>query len=132
MVEVDSRGRGPLMKTSALVVLACLAVIATLGVPQGWDRAQRDAAGRGPASGGAVLDLNSECSSPCRLKVLFDRDTVVDRGDHGALETDCEVQGTFRFWDEAQGSALYVYDDVQNLVCRVRNPSGVVLLDAVQ
>jgi hypothetical protein len=120
------------MKTSALVVLACLAVIATLGVPQGWDRSQRDTAQRGLLSGGALLDLNTECSSPCRLRVLFDRDTIVDRGDHSALEGSREVRGAFRFWNEAQGSALYVYDEVQNLICRVRNPSGVVLIDPLQ
>ena len=120
------------MKTSALVVLACVAVIATLGIPHGWDRAQRDAARRSPPSGGAVLDLNTECSSPCRLRVLFDRDTIVDRGDRSALEGNREVRGAFRFWNEAQGSALYVYDEVQNLVCRVRNPSGVVLVDPLQ
>ena len=117
------------MKTSALVLLACLAVIATLGVPQGWDRSQREEPAAAPSIDGAALDLNTQSASPCRLKVIFDRDTIVDRGDHDALKGNREVSGAFRFWNEAEGSALYVYDDVQNLVCRVRNPSGVLLVD---
>jgi len=117
------------MKTTALVLLACLAVIATFGVPHGWDRVSRESVPSDPAMQGATLEANTESGRPCHLKVIFNRNTVVDRGHRRVLEQNQEVHGAYRFWNEAHGSALYVYDDVQNLICRVANPERVLLVD---
>jgi hypothetical protein len=81
---------------------------------------------------GVVLETDLQSPELCRLAVVSDADTRLDRGSLRSLAPMTQVVGSFRLLQETQGRVLYVYDDTQSLLCRVTNPASVTLLDVVQ
>ena len=121
------------MQNTLRTLLACSLVVAGFGVPVGWSpRAEPAAAATRAAAVGVVLEGDVESSHRCRLLILSDERTIVDRGAWKSLTKRQEVDGTFRFWEEQAGRVLYVYDDAQNLLCRVTNPDCVAILDVIE
>jgi hypothetical protein len=120
------------VKITLTLLLACAALLAVVGVPASWDRFSLEGEQPETALAGVLLDVNVQSSNPCRLVVQSVEQTVVDRGAVSTLETRHEFTGTFRYWEEPAGRALYVYDDAQSLVGRVLNPHSVTLVDPVE
>jgi hypothetical protein len=105
------------MKTSLLIVIALAVLVALVAIPAG-PRSERTASFMAPQASGLA----------CRLQVEVGPHTVVDRGTLEALESGTLDVGAFRYWEESTGPVLYVYDDVQNLQGRIRNPRSVRVL----
>ena len=120
------------MKTTLLILLGCVALLGVVGIPSGWDRDRTGGEAPGEALAGVVLDVGVQRGDPCHLVVTSDAGTVVDRGGVSVLDDLQEFTGTFRYWEEPAGRALYLYDDAQNLVGRVLNPHSVRLLDPME
>ena len=78
--------------------------------------------------GPIALATNTESHKPCQLLVELCAESVLDRGAIRTLDHGEVLVGSYRYWDEAGGSMLYVYDEVGNLITRVRNPQSVVAL----
>jgi len=81
---------------------------------------------------GVVLETDVQSSHRCRLIVVCDDDTILDRGRLTHLAKKQELNGSYRFWQEPIGRVLYVYDDTQTLLCRVTNPACVAVLDLLE
>lgn len=120
------------MKTSAFLVLAALAVAATLAVPSLLDPAPEPRSARAPETRarGILLDGEACSGAPCRIVVEPGLDTRIDRGIEQLISTTKTFTGGYRYWKEPVGRVLYVYDDVQNLVSRIVNPRSVRVVPA--
>ena len=81
------------------------------------------------APAGEALDTGTLCADACRLVVLRDEHTFVDRGLLQLTSPAHVVEGSYRYQHEPLGRVLYVYDDAQNLVGRVVNPAQVLRFD---
>lgn len=114
------------MRTKLLILLASAGVLAAFAIPAGWNHlpSEADAA---PA-GAVVLEPGCCRGDIASLRIETGPETVVDRGTLGQLETGQELRGSFRYWQEPAGSALYVWDHTQTLVARVLNPDAVILV----
>ncbi len=75
-----------------------------------------------------ALCLGSTAHTPHELIVEAGEYTEVDRGRLSALPHDGFLVGSYRYWAEEGGAMLYVYDDVGNLIARVRSPASVTVL----
>lgn len=121
------------MKNTLLILLACTAVFAGFAVPTSWGHLTVQAEPRRACtSQGVVLETDVQSSHRCRLVVVSDKETVLDRGSLAQLTEQQELDGSYRFWQEPAGRVLYVYDDTQSLVCRVTNPICVTVLDVLE
>ena len=85
-----------------------------------------------PSVEDVVIETDVQSWYPCRLVVMSDRDTVVDRGVVTQLSEKQTFEGSFRFWEESSGRVLYVYDDTQSLVTRVINPTSVTVVEVLE
>ena len=81
---------------------------------------------------GVVIETDVQSSRLCRLVVMSDCRTVVDRGLATRIARQRTYEGSFRFWAEPAGRVLYVYDDTQTLVARVINPTSVTVVDVLE
>lgn len=75
-----------------------------------------------------ALSENTVSHAPCHLVVELCMESSLDRGPLTSLPQGGELTGSFRYWDEDGSTMLYVYDDVGNLLTRVRNPQSVIVL----
>ncbi|MDJ0973372.1 MAG: hypothetical protein QNJ98_02785 [Planctomycetota bacterium] len=110
--------------TIAIVFVAVFGISIAFAAVASSETPQATDASVGPVA----LETNTESHKPCQLLVELCPESVLDRGalttiDHGEV-----LVGSYRYWDEAGGSMLYVYDEVGNLITRVRNPQSVVAL----
>ncbi len=119
------------MKITLLILLACVGVMAVVGMPAGWDHTYVAPPQPETALAGTPLTCDVLSSRPCHLEVASGPRTVVDRGRLDLPAEHARVTGTFRYVQEQQRTVLYVYDEVQDLRCRVVNPAAVLLLDVV-
>lgn len=116
------------MKRSTVITVV---FIATFGISLAFAAA---ASGDSPvdatpkSSTPVALSKNTVSHSSCHLLVERTAETVLDRGTLSCLPADGHIAGSFRYWDEDGGTMLYVYDDVGNLITRVRNPQSVIVL----
>ena len=78
-----------------------------------------------------VIETDVQSSHMCRLVVMCDEATLLDRGTLGELHDEHVFEGSFRFWAEPVGRVLYVYDETQSLVARVVNPTSVTVVDVL-
>ncbi len=117
------------MKITLLILLACVGVMAMVGMPAGWERTYEPPAEPETALAGTPLACDVQSSRPCHLRVDPGPETVVDRGPVSKLSAQHDLHGTFRYVQEQDHRVLYVYDDVQNLSCRVVDPAAVTLVD---
>ncbi|MHC5010204.1 MAG: hypothetical protein ACYTG6_04535 [Planctomycetota bacterium] len=116
------------MKPSPVSLLACLAIVAAFVLPSA-PALSDEVAPPSPASfQGRVLSEDAESDAPVRLLVEVGPATRVDRGPRGSWVPGQVFVGTYRYWEEPAGRMLYLYDDVQNLVARVVDPAGVMVL----
>ena len=123
---------GAAMKMTFALVLGSTLILSSFGVPGGVLALREEGAADRCPSVGVVVETDVQCSKPCRLVVTSSSETHVDRGLLASLDPSQEVRGTFRFWDERAGRVLYVYDDAQNLLCRVTNPDSVTVLEVLE
>ena len=117
------------MKIALLILFACVGVMAMVGMPAGWERVNEAPAEAETARAGTPLACDVQSSRPCHLRVDPGPETVVDRGPVRSLSAHHDLYGTFRYVQEQAHRMLYVYDDVQNLSCRVVDPAAVTLVD---
>lgn len=121
------------MKITLLILLACTCVFSGFAVPSTWGHLAASEIEHHPCSNmGVVLETDIQSSRICRLVVVSDEDTLLDRGRLTTLEARQEVDGSYRFWQEPAGRVLYVYDDTQSLLCRVTNPTCVTVLEVLE
>lgn len=120
------------MKATILVILACTGVFAGAGVPATGLDAPPASESCDAEPIGVVIETDVQSSCACRILIRSNDRTLFDRGHVTTLSEAREVEGSFRFWTESSGRVLYVYDDVQNLVCRVTNPESVTLVDVLE
>lgn len=113
------------MRVTLFILLACTSVFAGFAVPSGAEH-------RPCSKMGVVLETDVQSSRICRLVVVSDEYTVLDRGRLPGLTKKQELRGTYRFWHEPVGRVLYVYDDSQSLLCRVTNPTCVTVLEVLE
>ena len=120
------------MKTTVFLVIATLAVAATLAVPSFVEPTPepRPPQARDVPAASVLLEAEACSGAPCRIIVEPGLDTRVDRGTERALSSTKTFTGGYRYWEEPVGRVLYVYDDVQNLVSRVVNPRSVWIVPA--
>jgi len=119
------------MKITLLILLACVGVMAVVGMPAGWEHTYVAPPQPETALAGTPLTCDVLSSRPCHLGIEAGPDTVVDRGSLDLGVEHPRVTGTFRFVQEQDRRVLYVYSEVQDLRCRVVNPAAVLLLDVV-
>ena len=143
------------MKSAVLLLCAALGVVAVFAVPSvgrtprgeaprveadapapALEPAAREATPTEPTPieahvSGEDVDAGTRSAEACRLVVLRDEHTVVDRGTIHLDPTAHVLEGSYRYQDEPLGRVLYVYDDVQNLVTRIVNPVRVLRYDTL-
>jgi hypothetical protein len=118
------------MKLMIALLFASTAGLSGFDLPLQAGGCTPDAACSGGSAVGVVLETDVQSSKICHLAVLSDAYTVADRGTCTALSARQEFTGSFRYWHEAETRMLYVYDDAQNLVCRIQNAEAVIVMDA--
>ena len=114
------------MRTKFLILLASAGVLAAIAFPAGWDPGSTAPAA--PEAAPVPLALGVSEAGETRLWVESGPQTVVDRGTVTELTGGQELHGSFRYWEEPAGRALYVWDKTQTLVARVLNPTAVTLV----
>lgn len=112
-----------------LILLACVSVMAVVGVPAGWDRTYEAPPEPETVLNGTPLYCDVQSSRPCLLRIQPGENTQILGGRLATLDPEQKIEGTFRYWNESGHRSLYVYDDVQNLVARIVDPEHVLLVD---
>lgn len=111
-------------------ITVAIVFLAVFGLSLAFAAVASSESGAAPAmrSGPVALTTNAEHHGPCRLLVELCAESVLDRGARTTIEHGEVLVGSYRYWDEAGGTMLYVYDEVGNLITRVRNPQSVIAL----
>ena len=115
------------MKTTVLLLLALVALILVAALP-GWRQVPERTA-HAPQHKAAVLVGAIEWGVPCELEIAVGPETVFDRGRLTKAQSAKVAAGSFRFCEESWGKVLYVYDEAQDLLGRVVNPTCVRMLE---
>ena len=110
--------------TAAIVFVAVFGISIAFAAVAAGDSPQATEGSAGPIA----LETNTESHKPCQLLVELCAESALDRGALTTIEHGDVLVGSYRYWDEAGGTMLYVYDEVGNLITRVRNPQSVIAL----